>query len=261
MFSNEERCLYNKNPLVDVICQLRFPEILRIATSAPAEFQDEIRKEYPHFSARKDTTAPIITGRPGNFSLENRPAAINYHFTSLDGVWLVNLTTKFISLSCRKYTRWEDFAGRLDCLLSAFIKIYQPACFERIGLRYLNAISRNALDMGDSPFDELIQPAYLGPLANQAMEERHITRCSIDMEAAIQGGCNLKLHAGPGRIKRNGVDDGEVKFIFDQDLYMEGNVPVNYAAGALQTLHSQAFPIFRGGITSALHHAMEPETI
>ena len=53
--------------------------------------------------------------------------------------------------------------------------------------------------------------------------------------------------------------DPELKFIFDQDLYMPGNLPVNLSAGALQTLHSQAYSIFRGAITDTLHDAMEPE--
>jgi uncharacterized protein (TIGR04255 family) len=62
-------------------------------------------------------------------------------------------------------------------------------------------------------------------------------------------------------VKRNNQPDQEVKFIFDQDLFMAGNVPVNMSAGALQTLHSQAFAIFRGAITDTLHDAMEPASI
>jgi hypothetical protein len=62
-------------------------------------------------------------------------------------------------------------------------------------------------------------------------------------------------------MKRNNQQDQEIKFIFDQDLFMPGKVPVNMSAGALQTLHSQAFSIFRGAISDTLHDAMEPETI
>ena len=49
-----------------------------------------------------------------------------------------------------------------------------------------------------------------------------------------------------------------MKFIFDQDLYMPGKVAVNLSAAALQTLHTQAFSIFRDAITDTLHDAMEP---
>ena len=147
MFSKEDRCIYRKNQLQEVICQLRFPEILSIGVNVPADFQEAIRDEYPQYNARKEIPAPKITGTPGNFKLDNGPATVNYQFTSADGIWRVNLTTKFISIACSRYTCWEDFAGKLDKPLAAFIKLYKPAYFERVGLRYVNIISRKALEL------------------------------------------------------------------------------------------------------------------
>ena len=259
MFSTEVRCRYGKNQLTDVICQLRFPEILSINTDAPAQFQEAIRQEYPRYQLRQDIPAPKITGAPGHFSLENQPRTINHQFSSADGSLRVNLTSRFISVSCAKYTCWEDFADMLDKPLAAFIQLYRPAYFERIGLRYLNVISRNALELTGTRFSNLIAPCYLGPMAEEDVSEAGTARCTLDLEMAIRGGCRLKLHAGPGRIKKNGVDDPEVKYVFDQDIFMPGQVPVNLSAGALQTLHSQAYSIFRGAITDTLHAAMEPE--
>lgn len=261
MFSKEERCVYEKNTLGEVICQLRFPEILTISANLPVEFQEAIRAEYPQYSARKEAPAPKLTGTPGNLHLENQPQTINYQFASADGVWRVNLTSRFISLACAKYTCWEDFALKLDKPLAAFIKIYKPAYFERVGLRYLNFISRKTLNLGGTPYSELIAPCYLGPLGEEDVAEHSTSRCSVDAEIAIRGGCRVKIHAGPGLVKRNGQQDNEVKFIFDQDLFMSGNVPVNLSAGALQTLHGQAYPIFRGAITDTLHSAMLPEPV
>ena len=258
MFSTENRCIYRRNQLAEVICQLRFPEILTIGANLPVQFQEAIRDEYPQFHRRHENAAPKITGAPGNFSLENQPAVTNYQFTSADGVWRVNLTSRFISLTCSRYTCWEDFAKKLDKPLAAFIRLYKPAYFERVGLRYLNFISRSALDLNGIPFSQLFEPCYLGPLALDTVNEPSVTRCSVDTEMSIRGGCRVKLHAGPGLVKRGGQQDGEVKFIFDQDLYMPGQVPVNLSAGALQTLHSQAFAIFRGAITDTLHDALDP---
>lgn len=259
MFSTELRCRYGKNQLTDVICQLRFPEILSISTEAPAQFQEAIRQEYPRYQLRQDIPAPKITGTPGHFSLENQPKTINHQFSSADGSLRVNLTSKFISVSCAKYTCWEDFADMLDKPLAAFIQLYRPAYFERIGLRYLNVVSRNALNLEGTRFSELFSSCYLGPMAEEDVNETSTSRCTLDLEMGIRGGCRLKLHAGPGRIKKNGVDDPEVKFVFDQDLFMPGQIPVNLSAGALQTLHSQAYSIFRGAITDTLHNAMDPE--
>lgn len=259
MFSREDRCVYRNNQLQEVICQLRFPEILTIGANVPVAFQEAIRDEYPQYTARKEVAAPKITGTPGNFNLENAPATVNYQFASADGVWRVNLTSKFISIACTKYTCWEDFAAKLDKPLAAFIKLYKPAYFERVGLRYINFISRKDLDLEGTPFKELISSCYLGILSEEDVAETATARCSFDTEVSIRGGCKAKIHAGPGLVKKNGVQDPEVKFIFDQDLFLPGKLPVNLSAGALQTLHGQAYAIFRGAITDMLHNALDPE--
>ena len=261
MFSAEERQILRKNQLAEVICQLRFPEILMISEHPPAAFQEQIRADFPQYSARKEAPAPKISGVPGNLTLENQTPTVNYQFVSADGIWRVNLTSTFISLACKRYTCWEDFAKRLDKPMAAFIQTYKPAYFQRVGLRYLNFISRNSLNLEGTPYRDLIQSAYLGPLALEDVAEQSATRCTVDAELQIRGGCRVKIHAGPGLVKNGNQADKEVRFIFDQDLYMSGNVPVNYSAGALQTLHSQAYSIFRGAITDTLLEAMEPEPI
>jgi uncharacterized protein (TIGR04255 family) len=261
MFSDKERCQYGCNQLADVICQLRFPQILTINANPPVLFQEEIRGEYPKYLSKAETPAPKLSGLPGNLHLENQPATINYQFSSADGIWRVNLTSGFISLACNQYTTWEDFAKKLDAPLAAFIKIYKPAFFERIGLRYLNFISRQALNLEGTPFRDLFQPTYLGILGDEDINEQSASRCSVDAEISLSGGCRAKIHAGPGIVKRNGQTEKEVKFILDQDLFMTGNIPVNYSAGALETLHRHAYPIFRGAITDLLHNAMDPEPI
>ena len=261
MFSQEKRCLYRNNALANVICQLRFPEILSIGANLPVQFQEAIRAEFPQYSSRKELPAPKLVGTPGNMRLENQPETINYQFVSADGVWRVNLTSKFISLTCAKYTCWEDFAKKLDKPLAAFIQVYKPAYFERVGLRYVNVVSRKKLDLEGTPFKELFVPCWLGPLAEEDVLEASATRSGVDIELGIRGGCRAKIHAGPVMLKQNGQTDPEPKFAFDQDLFMNGKIPVNYSAGSLETLHSQAFSIFRGAITDTLHDAMEPQNL
>jgi uncharacterized protein (TIGR04255 family) len=259
MFSSEPRCIYRANQLGEVICQLRFPEIPSIGSALPAAFLDAIRDEFPRFSSRQDCPPPKITGTPGNMVLENQPSVINYQFVSEDGMWKVNLTNTFISLACANYTRWEDFARKLDKPLANFIKLYKPAIFDRVGLRYVNFISRQKLNLENTPFRELIQSYYLGPLAMENMNEAKVNSNTVDLEMDFRGSY-LKLHAGPGMVTKNGQQDPERKFIFDQDQFMT-NIPVKMSIGALNTLHLQAFAIFRGAITDRLHNAMEPETI
>ena len=256
MFSSEPRCVYRSNPLAEVVCILRFPEILSIGTNPPAQFQEAIRSEFPRYAKAQNKLPPNLPAVKGNPLLA---PGIHHQFSSLDGAWRIDLSGTAIALVCSRYKNWEEFAKRLDKPLASFIQLYRPACFERASLRYLNFFSRKSLDLEGIPFRELIQPQYLGVLADGSLPESACTRSGVDAEFAIRGGCCAKLHAGPGIVKRLGIPDQELKFIFDLELYMAGQIPVNHSAGALQTIHSQAYPLFRGAITRKLHEAMEPD--
>lgn len=261
MFSMEARCQYRRNQLGEVICQLRFPEILAISKIPPVEFQEAIRRMYPAYEDRQDCPPPRLSGTPGNFQLEQLPPTRNHSFSTMDQRWRVNLTSRFISLSCQKYTCWEEFARMLDQPLAAFLKVYRPACLERIGLRYMNFISRKALELEGEPFRELLEPQYLGILADDQIQETGLTHANVDAEFAARGGCRVKIHSGTGLVRTGPTMDSEVKLIFDQDVYLSGQIPVSHCAASLETLHGQAWSIFRDAITDRLHEAMEPEEI
>ncbi|MBR4309208.1 MAG: TIGR04255 family protein [Oscillospiraceae bacterium] len=253
MFSNEERVQYAKPQIMEVICQLRFPTILSIGAREPADFQDRIRGVFPRYSSTQEKPMKLVNGK-----MEPQPPVTNYQFLSADGKWKVNLTNSFLALATPAYTSWEDFANKLDAVLVHFIEIYKPAFFERIGLRYINAISRSALDLDETPFAELIQPGYLGLMADEDIQERAFAKIMQEAEVSLPGGCRLKIHCGPGMVKRNNVEDKEIKFILDNDVFMLGNIEMKHSAGALNTVHTNADRIFRGQITKTLHDAMEP---
>jgi uncharacterized protein (TIGR04255 family) len=59
-------------------------------------------------------------------------------------------------------------------------------------------------------------------------------------------------------LQRGNQKDNEVKFILDNDVFMNGKLPVEQCAPALQTVHLQADRLFAGAITQRLHEAMEP---
>lgn len=258
MFFDRDRYLYRKPQLVEVICQLRFPTILSISAREPADFQEAIRREFPQYKRLQEQPQPRVVGAPGSLRVEEAERVTNYQFLSADGKWKVNLTNNFVALATPAYTKWEDFAAKLDLVLAQFIPIYQPAYFERVGLRFINVISRKALDLEGVPFRELIQPGFLGLLGEDDVREENFSRAGQDVELRVSGGCLVKLHAGPGLLQRGSVKDNEVKFILDNDIFMTGKLPVNQCAPALQTVHLQADRLFSGAITQRLHDAMEP---
>lgn len=255
---DNRRYAYGKPQLIEVICQLRFPTILSIDTREPADFQETIRAAFPRYQCQVEQLPPV----------NGAARTINNHiFLSEDGGYKLSLTKDFIALSTMRYANWEDFAARLDEPLGQFIRIYRPACFDRVGLRYVNALSRTHLGLTGRRWNDLLQPSYLSILDEDEVDEASVTKCSVDIERKLDERASLKLHAGPGLVQRNirngnqiqQVQEKEVRFIFDQDLYSPVKVKPAAVVETLTVLHSHADSVFSDAITTVLHDAMEPE--
>ncbi len=257
MFSDAERCLYGKPQLVEVICQLRFPTILKIENQSPFELQELIRGDYPNYSVREER----LNGQNGAPPTTQK----NYQFLSMDNRWKVNLTQGFISLASHGYTRWEDFAKRLDKLLAHLIGVYHPACFTRIGLRYINAFNQKLLELDDLPWRELIHTPYLGLMGEEDVAEKAFLKCEQSATLNLPGGARSNIKSGRGTMrkvdnKNRAVSEQEV-FMLDIDVFMDGSIGMSHIAPALNVVHGNADSIFRGAITDTLHNAMEPSPL
>ena len=240
MFSNEERMIYAKRQLVEVICQLRFPEILSIDASEPAAFQDRIRREYPQYEKKIEQLPPqMVNGKPVPQGTVN-----NYQFVSAEGQWKISLTKGFIALSTYGYTRWEEFAQRLDRILAVFIETYHPSWFTRVGLRYVNAFRRAPLGLEDCLWKELITPGFLGLMGDEDAQEQAFMKNELTATVQMPGGAKANVKSGPGLLRkvnnRTRETTEERVFMLDLDLYMDSKIELNHTAPALNIVHDNA---------------------
>ena len=258
LFCPYERYTYARTPLVETLCQLRFPTILSINTKEPADFQEAVRRDFPRYSVRNENLPPkvINPGTPQQ-RLEPQQPIKNHQFLSEDNLWKINLTRNFIALSTLRYTTWEDFAQRLDKPLAHFFQIYQPAPFERIGLRYVNAFSRQRLGLTEHRWNDLLEPPFLGPLDEDDISESATTKCTVDLETTFADGIRMKMHAGPGLLG-GGKKDPEVKYILDGDFSVVGKLPVEQVPEKLNAMHAYAVRLFLGSMTNTLFTALGP---
>jgi uncharacterized protein (TIGR04255 family) len=150
-----ERVIYKRNPLVEVVCQLRFPPILKISHQEPVEFQDEIRFKYPHFETAKAQFPSEILQIVQQLGLPLQ-SDIAYSFKSEDQRWNLSITKDFIALTTSSYERYEQFKQRLEEALEIFEHIYKPSFYTRIGLRYQDLVIRSKLGIEDKNWSDLI---------------------------------------------------------------------------------------------------------
>jgi uncharacterized protein (TIGR04255 family) len=129
-------------PLVRVIAQVRFPEILSIEQrSFVAPFQEALRHAYPVL--RLDQTPGVLVGAIGVVAAKPMLA---WRFNDIDGNWRVSLTSEFLALETTKYTSRSDFFARLRVALDALSEHFDPKQVDRLGVRYIDRITGGAVD-------------------------------------------------------------------------------------------------------------------
>ncbi len=239
---------------MEVICQVRYPAILSIGAGEPYAFQDKIRKVYPQYLVKNEK--PIQP--PGVNLPANLPEVRNYHFISADNRWKINLTNSFFALSTGAYSSWGDYAKRFDMPFAHFIKTYEPAWFERIGLRYVNAFSRRTLGLEGTPWSELFDDVYIGAMASADVEENMVLTSQFQTELLLPDSVRARIVAGPGQLHIKGVPtaDKEPRFILDIDLSVAGKLSLESAVAQLEKLHLQAKRIFFGAMKEKLINAL-----
>jgi uncharacterized protein (TIGR04255 family) len=263
-FPDSERVVYRRNPLIEVICQLRFPPILRIAAVPPMEFQERIRAEYPLLSEQipeiniqvppemPPAVADLLKGTL------TKGKIIGYGFSSSDEKWKVTLTRDFLSLSTAEYTRWEHFREHLEGPLQALIAFYAPAFFTRVGLRYQDLIRRSALGLPlTTKWSELIRPPIAGVHGAPALEG------SIE-ESLGQVLISLPQYGGRVRMNYGIVEAANVPekcFLIDGDYYSEERTRTDDVDRILAYFNKQSGRLFRWCIEERLQQAMEPQPV
>lgn len=262
-FPEVEHVVYARNTLNQVICQLRFPPILRIDAKEPDEFQDRVRRTLPNYSQGSEfkiQLPPEIESQIPSVIMSQMPQSIsnkNYEFVSRDENWKVNLTRTFVSLSTRSYQRWEDFTEKLEIPVMAFVQIYEPDDYTRLGLRYINVIRRSEFGIGNQPWRELISNPVLGIVSDSGFGET-VVHAEGKFEVPLNDGVSL-VRMRVGFVPA--ADTDEILFKIDNDFFRREATPISAYEEVLEYLHLRARRLFRWCITDRLHETMEPANV
>jgi uncharacterized protein (TIGR04255 family) len=251
-FPESERTLYRENTLAEVICQLRFPPILAVASELPADFQEAIRADYPGYSVDE-----AVAGLPPEMSaLIARNAQQTHRFRSEDGHASVALATNFLSVSTRAYVRWEDFLSSVDQARNALESIYRPAFYERVGLRYQNVIDRQTLGLSARNWSDLLKAPVLGPLGDAEVAPIVIewgARALFDIASASEG----RVHLQWGLVVPSAPTTSQA-YLLDADYYTERRTQSDAIPPVLNEFHTASGRVFRWAIAQPLHDALGP---
>jgi uncharacterized protein (TIGR04255 family) len=252
VFPESPRVIYDKNPLEEVICQLRFPPILRVEESV-ATFQEVVRKEYPLFKEKGSEQVNI----PEQIAHLVRIGNPSFEFTSDDGMWTLVLTRDFIALTARQYRHWEEFRNHLDSPLNVFIEQFSPSFYTRVGLRYRDVIKRSDLGLREVEWAQLLGTHITGELSlpDIAGSVKHLAHETIiGLEDQVS---QVQIRHGLARAKEH----DEQVYVIDSDFFSTEKTETKDAIERLDSFNRQAGRLFRWCITDRLHEAMGPHLV
>lgn len=249
-FPAKKRVVYERNPLNQVICQVRFPALLRLQAQAPFEFQEAIQHIFPVYDESQAAIEmpPQLAG-----ILPVSPTGHTHKFRSEDSVWLLSIEPNFIALTCSEYSSWQEFESRFSESLSRFCGIYSPSFFSRIGLRYQNIIRKKWVE-SEVGWDKLIYPSLVGPLADRDLEDR-LLEARAAMRIALGNDGDI-VHLQYGLVDPEN-EEGRC-YLLDFDYYFDKKSEIGEAENVINRLHDYSGPAFRWAITKKLHDAMAP---
>ena len=224
-------------PLVEVICQVRIPPILKIQTAAPSDFQDKIRDRFPSLSIEQGMILSIAAGGTNPPAPNMQPRA--YKFTADDGKSTAALSVDFFAVSTTAYIHWADFVRDLMLVYDAVAAVYKPIHATRIGLRYVNRLTPANTGHGN------IEQA-LAMLRPQLTAQLHADVWNEPSDAFTQ----LILADGNGKLALrtaygHDTDANTPFFVLDFDYFEEGKIGLADLVKRCDQYHQKTYDAFR----------------
>ena len=233
-------------PLERVIAQARFPPILAIRDpDRVAVLQEALRETYPHLSQEQVQSIDLADGQTPNV----RQGLIwRLADEEKDARWRVSLGVDFVAIETSSYDSRDDFLDRLRTVLSTVEQAFKPASASRLGLRYIDRLTDEAVDR----VDELIRPAVLGIIRPSEDPEPVLGDSAIHLmtEAQFLAQDGARVQGRWGRLPAHATSDPDAlkplpkpSWVLDLDMFTTESQPfasdelLTTATGFAKCLH------------------------
>lgn len=245
-----DRKVFANNPLVEVVCEVRFPTILRIESEIPSDFQERVRRRFPKFSRQTSPSMPELPVEVAD-ALSGVIPKPELTFSDPDGQHGITLTSERLSVASQAYVSWDLFKSDVDLAIDSLVSVYEPIYFERIGLRYVNLIDRSKLGIQQEPWAELLNPMVAGELLQNGWADNIVgVRKSVQARFPDTGDL-VQFQHGLGII-----GDSKLSYILDFDYSCSDRTEISNVNGIIERLHGYSGSAFQWAITDKLQVAL-----
>jgi uncharacterized protein (TIGR04255 family) len=224
LFPEVKKVTYKISSIDYVTCQIQLQSHPALDISA---FQKLVKEKYPQLSEAPDEK------------------------------WKISISGNCLSLSTHAYQGWEDFRDKLQNLLPLLVEKQKLDHFTMVSLRYVYIFEPSKLGLKGTAWKHLIKPGVLGVLGNDDMSDNIENLENISLIKLT--GPNIILKTDVKTIRK--TEGGELCLMMDFDLTEKRERSLNEITAALNHLNAGLTRIFRWGIKTRLHNALEPEKL
>jgi len=253
-FGELDEAPLTRSPIVSVVWQLRFEDHPALAApQAVLRFQDILGgPEQFSFTLLPKIQLSVQAVGPAT---ENMPkpapgiAGGGWRLSATDGSWQISADSGSLAVETTRYGTWEnDFSPRLNRVLGALGEVGAPVIESRLGLRYVNVLTGNAVGRAPmSTASELtgsIATWLLGPLNESLLR---------DSVQASQGRVVFSFERSSAVLNHGVIstETGELGYLIDIDTFREGGRALQMDDVLTQSalLHSAALGLFQASLT------------
>lgn len=246
-----ELVIFEESPLEDVICQLRFHQILKIAAAPPAEFQEKIRSRFPVLSQEQGFHFGLAGSQP-IYAATNEPV---WQFKTTDEKWIVSLTSQSLALRTLAYKDFEGFLAILVPVLEALEVTYQLASYIRIGLRYVNQLVISRENDRPVAWNELLNKHMTSAFGEEVLCDGIVAAIHHVVLQTERGQVNWRYTRDTGETDGASAE----RFMLDLDHFLAGNVVSSEVQSTLGYFNDTLYRLFRWCLTDKGFQTLKPK--
>ncbi len=246
-----EHKTFGRNPLVVVTSQLRFHPIVLIKQGKGiGDFQDKLRHKFPAYSEVETTN--ITIGRPqgGSDVALDTQREKQYIFATENGKTRIVLGSASLSIENKSHEQRAQLVEEFQSAISALREVYGEISTLRIGLRYVNAVSKETLqqDLGRTVnWTDIISHQFI------RLPDPADTDALFYTEITSQIGQDGLLTIRYGLLKDT---DNQVRFRIDSDRYLNAPYDISTTKEKLIAFSDDIFSLYMMAAGPALQEWM-----
>jgi len=227
--------LFPRNPLELVVAELKFHPVLVVPRKVD-DFQERVRKTFPRFQRVAGRTVEVKAG--GMLEVKESQQFV---FSTADELISLSLSDSRLALEHRAHKERAKFQQMFTAALSALTETYGAVTPTRLGLRYINSVRKDKIQLESAKaleWSDLVTAPFLNSLPILASLDDTLFYSEISSTLGVG-----RLTVRHGIMKT--TTDSLPEFRLDLDRYIESDLEIDRVTSHLDSFSSDIYNVFR----------------